>query len=88
MATLSQVFLIFIIFHFDTHQNLINLIPLLLPQSISMSVLFILILLSLAIAALFVGFYYWAVKTDQFEDDYTPSVRMLFDDELTKKQSK
>jgi cbb3-type cytochrome oxidase maturation protein len=53
-----------------------------------MSVLFILILLSLAIAALFVGFYYWAVKTDQFEDDYTPSVRMLFDDELTNKQSK
>jgi len=52
-----------------------------------MSVLIILILLSLCIAALFVGFYYWAVKTDQFEDDYTPSVRILFDDELTHKKS-
>lgn len=52
-----------------------------------MSVLIILILLSLSIAALFVGFYYWAIKTDQFEDDYTPSVRILFDDELIKKQS-
>jgi cbb3-type cytochrome oxidase maturation protein len=23
----------------------------------------------------------WASKTGQFDDDYTPSVRMLFDDE-------
>ncbi|MFM7023718.1 MAG: cbb3-type cytochrome oxidase assembly protein CcoS [Flavobacteriales bacterium] len=52
-----------------------------------MSVLLLLIILSLLIAAFFVGCYYWAVKTDQFEDSYTPSVRILFDDELTKKQS-
>lgn len=25
-----------------------------------------------------------AVKTGQYDDDYTPSVRMLFDDELIK----
>ena len=25
-----------------------------------------------------------AVKTGQYDDDYTPSVRMLFDDELVK----
>jgi nitrogen fixation-related uncharacterized protein len=24
----------------------------------------------------------WATKKGQFDDDYTPSVRMLFDDEL------
>jgi cbb3-type cytochrome oxidase maturation protein len=27
-----------------------------------------------------------AVKTGQYDDDYTPSVRMLFDDELVKKE--
>jgi len=26
--------------------------------------------------------FFWASKSGQFEDDYTPSVRMLFDDEL------
>jgi nitrogen fixation-related uncharacterized protein len=26
-----------------------------------------------------------AVKKGQYDDDYTPSVRMLFDDELVKK---
>ena len=25
--------------------------------------------------------FFWAVKSGQFEDDYTPSVRILFDDE-------
>ena len=24
----------------------------------------------------------WAIKSGQYEDDYTPSVRILFDDEL------
>jgi len=27
-----------------------------------------------------------AVKSGQFDDDYTPSVRMLFDDELVKEK--
>ena len=25
----------------------------------------------------------WSVKSGQYDDDYTPSVRMLFDDEIT-----
>jgi cbb3-type cytochrome oxidase maturation protein len=25
--------------------------------------------------------FFWAVRSGQFEDDYTPSVRILFDDE-------
>ena len=29
-----------------------------------------------------------AVKKGQFDDDYTPSVRMLFDDELKKRNQK
>ena len=29
----------------------------------------------------------WAVKSGQYEDKYTPSVRMLFDDETKKSSS-
>ena len=36
---------------------------------------------SLLAALLFLGAFLWAVKNGQYEDDYTPSVRMLFDDE-------
>jgi cbb3-type cytochrome oxidase maturation protein len=47
-----------------------------------MSVLFILISASLIIAVGFLVAFIWSVKSGQYEDDYTPSVRMLFDDEL------
>ncbi len=46
-----------------------------------MSVIIILIGCSLAVALLFLGAYIWAARTGQYDDDYTPSVRMLFDDE-------
>jgi cbb3-type cytochrome oxidase maturation protein len=45
-----------------------------------MSVLFILIGVSILVASGFLIAFLWSVKTGQFEDDYTPSVRMLFDD--------
>jgi cbb3-type cytochrome oxidase maturation protein len=41
------------------------------------------LIVSLLIALFFLGFYFWAAKNGQFDDDYTPSVRMLFDDETT-----
>jgi len=47
-----------------------------------MSILFILIIISLFLASGFLIAFFWASKSGQFEDDYTPSVRMLFDDEL------
>jgi cbb3-type cytochrome oxidase maturation protein len=46
-----------------------------------MSVIFILVGFSLLAALLFLGAFIWAIKNGQYEDDYTPSVRMLFDDE-------
>jgi len=49
-----------------------------------MSAIFILIAASLTIAIGFLIAFIWSVKDGQFEDDYTPSVRMLFDDETTK----
>lgn len=46
-----------------------------------MSVIFLLIIFSLAIACLFLGVFIWAVRSGQYDDDYTPSVRMLFDND-------
>ena len=45
-----------------------------------MSVIFILVAASLIIALGFLMAFIWSVKSGQFDDDYTPSVRMLFDD--------
>lgn len=45
-----------------------------------MSVLILLILASLVVALGFLIAFLWSVKSGQYEDDYTPSVRMLFDD--------
>ena len=47
-----------------------------------MAILFFLILISLIVAIGFLGAYLWATRTGQFDDDYTPAVRMLFDDEI------
>jgi cbb3-type cytochrome oxidase maturation protein len=52
-----------------------------------MSVIFILISASLLIAVGFLIAFIWSVKSGQYDDDYTPSVRMLFEDELTKNKS-
>jgi cbb3-type cytochrome oxidase maturation protein len=46
-----------------------------------MFILFGLIIISLLVATGFLIAFLWAVKNGQFDDDYTPSVRMLFDDE-------
>jgi cbb3-type cytochrome oxidase maturation protein len=46
-----------------------------------MFVIFILIAFSLFIALGFLAAFIWSVGDGQYEDDYTPSVRMLFDDE-------
>jgi cbb3-type cytochrome oxidase maturation protein len=48
-----------------------------------MEIIFLLILISLIVAAGFLLAYLWATRTGQYDDDYTPAIRMLFDDELT-----
>ncbi|MDX1409352.1 MAG: cbb3-type cytochrome oxidase assembly protein CcoS [Saprospiraceae bacterium] len=45
-----------------------------------MGVIFILISLSLLVAVGFLAAFFWAVRSGQYDDDYTPSVRILFDD--------
>jgi len=49
-----------------------------------MSVIYILISISIVVAIVFLFAFFRAVKSGQYDDDYTPSVRMLFDDELKK----
>lgn len=45
-----------------------------------MSVLFVLIAVSMVVAGGFLIGFLWAVKKGQYEDNYSPSVRILFDD--------
>jgi len=45
-----------------------------------MEVIIILILLSLALAGLFLTIFVWATKSGQFEDTTTPALRILADD--------
>ena len=52
-----------------------------------MNIIFMLIIASLFIAILFFILFVKSVKTGQYDDVYTPSVRMLFDDELVKDSS-
>ena len=53
-----------------------------------MGVIYILITISIIVAALFFIAFVIAVKSGQYDDSYTPSVRMLFDDELVVKSPK
>ena len=51
-----------------------------------MKIIFLLILVSLLIAIGFLAAFFWAVKSGQYEDDYTPSIRILFDEKNEKKR--
>ncbi len=47
-----------------------------------MYIIFILIAISIAVAAGFLAAFLWAVRSGQYDDDYTPAVRMLFENEV------
>jgi cbb3-type cytochrome oxidase maturation protein len=53
-----------------------------------MSVIYILITISIIVAVFFLYAFIKAVRSGQYDDDYTPSVRMLFDDEIKKPNKK
>jgi len=53
-----------------------------------MEIIFMLTGISLVLALVFLGAFVWAAKSGQFEDDFTPSVRMLFDDAIASNSSK
>ncbi|MBW2962077.1 cbb3-type cytochrome oxidase assembly protein CcoS [Mesonia aestuariivivens] len=49
-----------------------------------MSVMYVLLAISVTVAVLFFVIFIFSVKSGQYDDVYTPSVRMLFEDELVK----
>lgn len=53
-----------------------------------MSVIYVLLTISIIIAVIFFVAFIVSVKNGQYDDTYTPSVRMLFEDELVKTSSK
>jgi cbb3-type cytochrome oxidase maturation protein len=46
-----------------------------------MNMIFMLIGISILLALIFLAAFFWASKTGQNDDTYTPAVRILFDDE-------
>ncbi|MGB5818961.1 MAG: cbb3-type cytochrome oxidase assembly protein CcoS [Saonia sp.] len=49
-----------------------------------MSVIYILLAISIVVAIIFFIAFIISVRSGQYDDSYTPSVRMLFEDELVK----
>ncbi|MEQ8359831.1 MAG: cbb3-type cytochrome oxidase assembly protein CcoS [Cytophagales bacterium] len=45
-----------------------------------MEIIFLMIAISILMALIFLGAFLWSVKTGQFDDEVTPSIRILFDD--------
>lgn len=50
-----------------------------------MEAILLLILISILVAGGFLASFLWAVKSGQYDDDFTPSIRMLFDEDKQKK---
>lgn len=53
-----------------------------------MSVIYLLLTLSILVAIIFFIAFIYSVKKGQYDDSYTPSVRILFDDELVINKTK
>jgi cbb3-type cytochrome oxidase maturation protein len=47
-----------------------------------MNIIYVLIGCSILLALIFLAAFFWASKTGQHDDTYTPSVRILFDEEV------
>lgn len=52
-----------------------------------MTIIYLLIGCSIAIALLFLVGFLWSIRSGQYDDTYTPSVRMLFDQNDESKSS-
>ncbi len=53
-----------------------------------MSIIYVLLTISLGMASIFLGIFLWNLRNGQFDDDYTPAIRILFDDIPTKTDKK
>ena len=52
-----------------------------------MSAIFLLIAVSIVVAGGFLFAFLWAARNGQFEDDKTPAMRILFDNQVEHKNS-
>ncbi len=52
-----------------------------------MNIIYLLLAISVVVALVFFVAFIFSVKHGQYDDVYTPSVRMLFEDELVQEQS-
>lgn len=55
--------------------------------SVGMSVIYVLLSISIVVAVIFFVAFITAVRKGQYDDAYTPSVRILFEDELVKENA-
>lgn len=53
-----------------------------------MTIIIVLVIVSLSLAIGFLIAFLWAVKSGQFDDTYTPSIRILMDNKRTEKDRK
>ena len=51
-----------------------------------MNVIIILIIISVIVAGGFLTAFIWAVKSGQYDDTFSPAVRILFDEKKSKKK--
>lgn len=52
-----------------------------------MNVIILLIIVSLSVALVFLVLFIWSVSKGQFDDDYTPALRILDDNTLNQKSN-
>jgi cbb3-type cytochrome oxidase maturation protein len=52
-----------------------------------MSAIIVLLIISLLVASGFLIAFIWSVRDGQFEDDYAPSHKILFDDTITERKN-
>lgn len=52
-----------------------------------MNIIYMLLAISVSVAIVFFVAFLYSVRSGQYDDTYTPSVRMLFEDELVKEDT-
>ena len=53
-----------------------------------MKIILLLIIISIGVAGIFLGAFFWAVNDGQYDDEYTPSIRILLEDDMIDKSDK
>lgn len=52
-----------------------------------MKIILYLIIISITVAVGFLAAFFWAVKSGQYDDDHTPAMRILLEDDMIENKS-